>query len=57
MDGNFKAEHMKMRNATDDVVLGEGQQFMVAEGKYQAHLKIAKDAFDVRPETACALGY
>lgn len=57
MDGNFKAEHMKMRNATDDVVLGEGQQFMVAEGKYQAHLKIAKDAFDVRPDTACAPGY
>ena len=47
MDGNFKAEHMKMRNAHDDVSLGEGEEYMVDGHMYKAHLAIAKDAVDV----------
>ena len=29
MDGNFQAEHMKMRNPENDVPLSEGTGFMV----------------------------
>ena len=30
MDGNFQAEHMKMRNPENDVPLSEGSGFMVS---------------------------
>ena len=30
MDGNFQAEHMKMRNPENDVPLSEGTGFMVS---------------------------
>ena len=30
MDGNFQAEHMKMRNPENDIPLSEGTGFMVS---------------------------
>lgn len=47
MDGNFKAEHMKMKNPHDDVSLEDGEQFMVAEEQYKSHLRVAKDGIVV----------
>jgi Kyakuja-Dileera-Zisupton transposase len=41
MDGNFKAEHMKMRNPDNDVPLSDGTGFMVSRLPYEAHLKSA----------------
>ena len=41
MDGNFKAEHMKMRNPDNDVSLSDGTGFMVSRLPYEAHLKSA----------------
>ncbi|THH05826.1 hypothetical protein EW146_g9795 [Bondarzewia mesenterica] len=38
IDGNFSAEHMKMRNPWDDVVLTDGVGYMVTEGNYKDHL-------------------
>jgi hypothetical protein len=41
MDGNFQAEHMKMRNPENDVALSDGTGFMVSPTPYKAHLKSA----------------
>ena len=39
MDGNFQAEHMRMRNPENDVPLSDGTGFMVGTKLYQLHLK------------------
>lgn len=39
MDGNFTAEHQKMRNPANDVRLTDGMGFMVSESDYQKHLQ------------------
>jgi hypothetical protein len=39
MDGNFQAEHMKMRNPENDIPLSEGTGFMVSRKPYELHLK------------------
>ncbi|KAI9431655.1 hypothetical protein H4582DRAFT_1822223 [Lactarius indigo] len=41
MDGNFQAEHMKMRNPENDIPLSEGTGFMVSQEPYESHLKSA----------------
>jgi Kyakuja-Dileera-Zisupton transposase len=41
MDGNFQAEHMKMRNPDNDVPLSDGTGFMVSQTPYELHLKSA----------------
>ena len=41
MDGNFQAEHMKMRNPENDVPLSDGTGFMVGKSRYELHLKSA----------------
>jgi hypothetical protein len=41
MDGNFQAEHMKMRNPENDVPLSDGTGFMVSRKPYELHLKSA----------------
>ena len=41
MDGNFQAEHMKMRNPENDVSLSDGAGFMVSKKPYEPHLKLA----------------
>ena len=41
MDGNFQAEHMKMRNPENDFPLTDGAGFMVSRGPYESHLKSA----------------
>ncbi|KAG0692273.1 hypothetical protein DFH29DRAFT_985846 [Suillus ampliporus] len=38
MDGNFKAEHLHPAHPEDEVWLTDGQSFMVARARYQAHL-------------------
>lgn len=47
MDGNFSADHLHMRRPKDDVQLSDGSAFMVTQGPYNAHLKIAKDTNEV----------
>lgn len=48
MDGNFSAEHMKMRRPDNDVALSDGRQFMVSEKRYKQHLETAVESKTVR---------
>jgi len=41
MDGNFQAEHMRMKNPENDVSLSDGTGFMVSKKPYKSHLKSA----------------
>jgi hypothetical protein len=41
MDGNFQAEHMKMRIPENDFPLTDGTGFMVSRIPYESHLKSA----------------
>lgn len=41
MDGNFQAEHMRMKNPENDVPLSDGTGFMVSKKPYELHLKSA----------------
>ena len=41
MDGNFQAEHIRMRNPENDVPLSDGAGFMVRKKPYESHLKLA----------------
>ena len=49
MDGNFQAEHMKMRNPESDVPLSDGTGFMVSKTQYESHLKSAAE----RQQVSC----
>jgi hypothetical protein len=49
MDGNFQAEHMKMRNPENDIPLTEGTGFMVSRTPYELHLKSADERRQVGP--------
>ncbi|KIJ16596.1 hypothetical protein PAXINDRAFT_75122 [Paxillus involutus ATCC 200175] len=49
MDGNFSAEHMKLKN-DDDFDLTGGSGYFTALPHYQAHLKIADDK---QPKSTC----
>lgn len=42
-DGNFKADHMKMRRPELDVVLTDGEGYFVEEAPYQEHLRDFQD--------------
>ncbi|GBE82431.1 hypothetical protein SCP_0408150 [Sparassis crispa] len=44
MDGNFSAEHMKMKHPEEDVALSDGQAFMVSQEDYKAHLAVAMES-------------
>ncbi|KAI0941523.1 hypothetical protein AcW1_003396 [Taiwanofungus camphoratus] len=39
MDGNFSAEHLKMRRPRNDVEITDSTSFFVADGRYKAHLQ------------------
>ncbi|GBE79978.1 hypothetical protein SCP_0211800 [Sparassis crispa] len=44
IDGNFSAEHMKMKHPEEDVALSDGQAFMVGQEDYKAHLAVAMES-------------
>jgi hypothetical protein len=56
MDGNFKAEHMKMRNPENDVPLSDGTGFMVSPKPYELHLKSAVERRQVGFITSISAG-
>ena len=51
IDGNFKGDHVRMRNPKDDVKLTNGEGYMVADSRYQEHLKITKEVKQVHSVT------
>jgi len=46
-DGNFTADHMKMRCPEDDVNLTHGYGYVVEEGRYKQHLLDAEEFKEV----------
>lgn len=47
MDGNFTAQHMKMRKPENDVSLSDGLAYMVANEPYQKHISQAANNEEV----------
>jgi hypothetical protein len=52
VDGNFHADHIKMRRPDQDVMLTNGQGYMVEEEHYKEYLSEAKE-----PRYVCRLAY
>lgn len=46
-DGHFSAEHLKMKNAEDDVHITDGTGMMTQDLPYREHLRIAHEVKDV----------
>jgi len=46
-DGNFTADHIKMRCPEDDVNLTQGYGYVVEESRYKQHLSDAQDFKEV----------
>ena len=44
VDGNRKAEHMKMGKSNNDVRLTDGEGYFVRHGPYMHHLKTATES-------------
>jgi len=53
VDGNFHADHIKMRRPDLDIMLTNGQGFMVEDERYKEYLAVAKELPVVRP-TGCS---
>jgi hypothetical protein len=47
IDVNFKAEQIKMRRPENDVVLIDGEGYMVTDGPYREHLRVAVETKEV----------
>lgn len=52
VDGNFTAQHMKMRKPEDDISLSDGLAYMVANEPYQKHVSQAANN-----EEVCIIGH
>ena len=57
MDGNFQAEHMRMRNPASDVPLSDGTGFMVSKKQYKLHLKSAAERQQVSSISCISEGF
>jgi hypothetical protein len=44
VDGNFHADHLKMRHPEDDVTLADGCAFMVETEPYLNHLLVSESS-------------
>lgn len=49
LDGNFKAEHLRMKRPENDVPLSFGTGFVVEDMRYKEHLKVARETKEVGP--------
>ncbi|KAG9312103.1 hypothetical protein JVU11DRAFT_3015 [Chiua virens] len=47
VDGNFTAQHMRMKKPDDDVFLANGLGYMVEEKAYQRHVATAAENSEV----------
>ena len=48
IDGNFAAEHLKMKRPEEDIALSPGGRYMVEPERYELHLKTGKEIKQVR---------
>ena len=47
IDGNFSAEHLKMKRPEEDVSLSPGGRYMVEPNRYEMHLSTGKEVKQV----------
>lgn len=47
IDGNFNADHLKMKHPENDVALSPGGRYMVEPTRYETHLKSSVDYREV----------
>lgn len=47
IDGNFTADHLRMKKPANDVCLTSGGRYMVEPTRYEKHLKVAIDSQEV----------
>ena len=47
IDGNFSAEHLKMKQPEEDVALSPGGRYMVEPNRYELHLNTGKEVKQV----------
>jgi hypothetical protein len=47
IDGNFTADHLKMRRPENDISLTSGGRYMVEPMRYETHLQTAIDYKEV----------
>ena len=47
IDGNFSAEHLKMKQPEEDVALSPGRRYMVEPNRYKLHLNTGKEVKQV----------
>jgi hypothetical protein len=52
IDGNFHADHIKMRRPDLDIRLTNGQGYMVEETRYMEYLRVVQE-----PKFVCSLAY
>jgi hypothetical protein len=58
VDGNFTAQHMRMKRPTEDISLSDGLGYMVKDKCYQSHIQAAADNKDVCRSKSCSpIGY
>jgi hypothetical protein len=57
VDGNFKAEQIKMRRPENDVALIYGEGYMVTDGPYREHLKVAIETKEVTYRKSLSTDY
>jgi hypothetical protein len=57
VDGNFKAEQIKMRRPENDVALIDGEGYMVTDGPYREHLKVAIETKEVTYRKSLSTDY
>ena len=43
IDGNFAAEHLKMKQPEKDIALSPGGRYMVEPKRYELHLRSGKE--------------
>jgi len=48
MDGNFSAQHMKMRIQDNDVPITNGTGFMAETSRYSKHLMVSRGNTEVK---------
>jgi hypothetical protein len=49
IDGNFSAEHLKMRRPEEDIALSPGGRYLVEPKRYELHLNTGKEIKQVCP--------
>ena len=47
IDGNFSAEHLKMKQPEEDIALSPGGRYMVEPKRYELHLSTGKEVKQV----------